>query len=216
MPCECCKITNDQFGKATAKADLKTYRRKGPAKHTRLILEAVRSLGLTDASLLDVGGGIGAIYHELMQDAVTRATHVDASSAYLAAAKEEAQQRGNTDRVEFVHADFTDVADSLAPADVVTLDRVVCCYPDFRSLLTAAAGRSQRALAMAYPRDNRLSRFVVRVGDWFLKLSRNPFRVFVHPVSEMDALLNAEGLHRVSLRRLFVWEVALYQRAQEI
>ena len=213
MPCECCKITNDQFGKDTADADLKSFRRKGPAKHTQLILDAVRSLGLKDASLLDVGGGIGAIYHELMKDTVTRATHVDASSAYLAAARQETEKRGHTGQVEFIHADFTDVAATLAPADVVTLDRVVCCYPDFRSLLQAAAGRSQRALVMAYPRDNWLSRAVVAVGDWFLKISRNPFRVFVHPVKEMDSLLNMEGLHRASLRKLFVWEVALYQRS---
>ncbi|MBV6396334.1 MAG: hypothetical protein HFACDABA_01932 [Anaerolineales bacterium] len=213
MPCECCNITNEQFGKDTAEADLKAYRRTGPAKHTRLILEAIRSLGLTDASLLDVGGGIGAIYHELMQDTVTRATHVDASSAYLAAAKRETEKRGNGGKVEFIHADFTDVADSLAPANVVTLDRVVCCYPDFRSLLAAAAGRSSRALVMAYPRDNRFSRAVVALMDWFLKMSRDPFRVFVHPVGEMDALLNKEGLYRVSLRRSFIWEVALYQRA---
>ena len=213
MPCECCKITNDQFGKDTAEADLKSFRRKGPEKHTQLILDAIRSLELKNASLLDVGGGIGAIYHELMKDAVTHATHVDASSAYLAAAQTETEQRGNAGRVEFVHADFTDVASDLAPADIVTLDRVVCCYPDFRSLLKAAAGRSQRALVMAYPRDNWLSRAIVRIGDWFLKISRNPFRVFVHPVAEMDALLNTEGLHRVSLTKLFVWEVALYQRS---
>ena len=213
MPCECCKITNDQFGKDTAEADLKSFRRKGPEKHTQLILDAVRSLGLKDASLLDVGGGIGAIYHELLGNTASHATHVDASSAYLEVAKQEADQRGNTERVEFVHADFTDVAGELAPADVVTLDRVVCCYPDFRSLLKAAAGRSQRALVMAYPRDNWLSRAIVHIGDWFLRLSRNPFRVFVHPVAQMDSLLNAEGLHRVSLKRLFVWEVALYQRS---
>jgi len=213
VPCECCKITNEQFGKDTAEADLKEFHRKGPAKHTQLILDAVRSLGLKDASLLDVGGGIGAIYHELMKDSIVRATHVDASSAYLTAAREETEKRGNDGKVEFIHADFTDVADTLAPADVVTLDRVVCCYPDFHSLLKAAAGRSQRALVMAYPRDNRVSRTLVRIMGWFLKLSRNPFRVFVHPVKQMDALLRGEGLHRVGLNRLFIWEVALYQRS---
>ena len=98
---------------------------------------------------------------------------------------------------------------------MVTLDRVVCCYPDYRGLLKAAAGRSRRALVMAYPRENGLSRFIVAIMDWFLQLSRNPFRVFVHPVEKMDALLRAEGMQRVSLNRLFVWEVALYQRAQE-
>jgi len=213
MPCECCKITNDQFGKDTAEADLKEFHRKGPADHTRLILAAVRSLGFKDASLLDVGGGIGAIYHELMKDTVTRATHVDASSAYLNAARTETERRGNAGRVEFVHADFTDVAETLAPADVVTLDRVVCCYPDYRALLKAAAGRSRRALALAYPRDNWLSRAVVKVMNLTLRIMRDPFRVFVHPVAAMDSLLNAEGLHRVSLSRLFVWEVALYQRS---
>ena len=212
MPCECCKITNDQFGKDTAEADLKEYRRRGPAKQTRLILDAVRSLGLKDASLLDVGGGIGAIYHELMNDLVSRATHVDASSAYLAVAKNETVRRGNAEKVNFIHADFTDVAETIPQADVVTLDRVVCCYPDYKSLLKAAASRSSRALVMAYPRENGLSRFVIAVMDWFLKISHNPFRVFVHPVAEMDALLNNEGLHRTSLRRLFVWEVALYER----
>lgn len=212
MPCECCKITNDQFGKDTAEADLKEFHRKGPAKQTRLILEAIRSLGLRDASLLDVGGGIGAIYHELMKDTVTRATHVDASSAYLAAAKQETEQRGNAGKVEFIHADFTDVAETLPQADVVTLDRVVCCYPDYRSLLKAASRQSRRALVMAYPRENRLSRLVIAVMDWFLKISRNPFRVFVHPVARMDALLREQGMTRVSVNRLFVWEVALYTR----
>lgn len=212
MPCECCKITNDQFGKDTAEADLKEFLRKGPAKHTRLILAAVRSLGLKDLSLLDVGGGIGAIYHELLTDSVSSATHVDASAAYLVAARAETKRRGNADRVEFVHADFTDVADMLTPADVVTLDRVVCCYPDFQRLLKAAAGQSRRALVMAYPRDNWLSRAVVVVADLFLKLSHNPFRIFVHPVKQMDALLNSQGLRRKSINRLFVWEVALYER----
>jgi magnesium-protoporphyrin O-methyltransferase len=213
MPCECCKITNDQFNDETADADLKDYHRKGPAKHTRLILAAVRSLGLKDASLLDVGGGIGAIYHELFADSISRATHVDASSAYLNAARAETERRGNAGRVEFVHADFTDVAGTVPQADVVTLDRVVCCYPDYRGLLKAAAGRSRRALALAYPRDNWLSRAVVKVMNLTLRFMRDPFRVFVHPVAAMDALLNAEGLHRVSLSRLFVWEVALYQRS---
>ncbi len=213
MPCECCKITNDQFGKDTAEADLKEYRRKGPAKQTRLILDAVRSLRLKDASLLDVGGGVGAIYHELLADSVSRATHVDASSAYLAAAREEAERRGNAGRVEFVHADFTDAAPDLPQADVVTLDRVVCCYPDYRGLLKAAAGRSRRALALSYPREGWHIKSVMWLMNLFLRLTRDPFRVFVHPVEKMDALLQAEGMSRISLKKLFVWEVALYQRS---
>ena len=90
MPCNCCEITDKTFSEEEARADLKNYRRSGPSKQTKLILEAIRSLGLKDAKLLDIGGGIGAIYHELLGDVAREATHVDASSAYLKEAKAEA------------------------------------------------------------------------------------------------------------------------------
>jgi len=212
MPCNCCEITDNAFSEEEAKAELRNYRRRGPMNQTKLILEAIRSLGLKDAGLLDIGGGIGAIYHELLGDVAREATHVDASSAYLKQAKQEAARRGHSERVNFIHADFTDVASELPKADIVTLDRVVCCYPDFRGLLKAAAEHSQRALAFTYPRETWYMRFALKVANFFQKLRRDPFRVFLHPVAEMDALLKREGFQRVSLRRLFVWEMALYQR----
>ena len=110
MPCNCCEIENNAFTEADAKANLRDYRRRGPANQTRLILEAVRSLGLKDASLLDVGGGIGTIHHELLKDVAREATHVDASSAYLKVATEEAKRLGHEAQVKFIHADFTDLA----------------------------------------------------------------------------------------------------------
>jgi magnesium-protoporphyrin O-methyltransferase len=168
---------------------------------------------LKNIALLDIGGGIGVIHHELLGDVADTATHVDASSAYLKEAKGEAARRGHSAHVTFIHADFTDVAAELPKADVVTLDRVVCCYPDFRRLLTNAADHSQRALAFTYPRET----WYLRIGLWlinfFQRIRRDPFRVFLHPVSEMDALLRREGFERIIQHRLFVWEMALYQRS---
>jgi len=212
MPCNCCEITDSAFSEAEARADLKNYRKRGPAEQTKLILEAIRSLGLENADLLDIGGGIGAIHHELLEDMARRATHVDASSAYLKEAKEETARRGHGERVNFIHADFTQVASDLPKADIVTLDRVVCCYPDFRGLLKAAAQHSRSAVALTYPRETWYMRFGLKVVNIFQNLRRDPFRVFLHPISEMDSLLKREGFERVSLRRLFVWEMALYQR----
>ena len=175
-------------------------------------MEAVRSLGLKNADLLDIGGGIGVIHHELLEDVAREATHVDASSAYLKEAKEEAARRRHSERVNFIHADFTDVASELSRADIVTLDRVVCCYPDFRRLLKAAAEHSQQALAFTYPRETWYLRIGFKILNFFQRLRKDPFRVFLHPVAEMDSLLKREGFEMVSLRRLFVWEMALYQR----
>lgn len=212
MPCNCCEITDNAFTEKEAKAELKEYRRKGPPKQTRLILEAIRSLNLKNVELLDIGGGIGTVHHELLGDMARRATHVDASSAYLKLAKEEAARRGHGERVSFIHADFTDAAGHLPKADVVTLDRVVCCYPDFRSLLKAAAEHGKSALALTYPREVWYLRLALKVMNFVQNLRRDPFRVFLHPISEMDALLKGEGFERTSLHRLFVWEMALYQK----
>jgi magnesium-protoporphyrin O-methyltransferase len=212
MPCNCCEITDNAFGEEDAKANLKDYRKRGPANQTKLILEAVRSLGLKDAALLDVGGGIGTIHHELLKDVAREATHVDASSAYLKAAAEEAKRLGHEAQVKFIHADFTDVANDLPQADVVTLDRVVCCYPDFRSLLKAASSKSRIAVALTYPRETWYMKMAIAIMNFFQRLQNDPFRVFVHSVDEMESLLNKEGLRRASVRKLFVWEMALYQR----
>ena len=54
-------MENNTFGEEEAKANLKDYRKRGPANQTKLILEAIRSLGLRDVALLDIGGGIGTI-----------------------------------------------------------------------------------------------------------------------------------------------------------
>ena len=201
------------FSEAEAKSELRSYRKRGPADQTKLILDAIRSMSLKNAELLDIGGGIGVIHHELLRDVAREATHVDASSAYLQEAREEAARRGHSQQVNFIHADFTDVASDLPKADIVTLDRVVCCYPDFRRLLKAAAEHSRRALALTYPRETWYLRVGLKVINFFQRLRNDPFRVFLHPIAEMDALLEKEGFERVTLRRLFVWEMALYQRS---
>ena len=214
MPCNCCEITDNAFSEAEARADLRTYRKRGPAMQTNLILEAIRSLGLKNAALLDIGGGIGAIHHELLRDVAREATHVDASSAYLKEAEKETARRGNTERVKFIHADFTDVSSDLPQVDIVTLDRVVCCYPDFRGLLKAAADHSRSALALTYPRETWYLQWGLACVNFFQRLRRDRFRVFLHPVSEIESLLKHKGFEKTSGKQLFIWEMALYQRAE--
>ncbi len=208
----CCEVTGRAFDGKDAARDLREYRRFGPAGQTAELLKSVRDLGLVDATLLDVGGGVGVIHHELLGDIAREATHVDASAAYLEAAREESGRRGHAQRIRFIHADFTEIAGQLPQADVVTLDRVVCCYPEFRVLLRAAADRSRRILAMTYPRQTWYLRIGLDVVNFMQRLRRDPFRVFLHPVLEMERLLNQEGLRRIWVKRLFVWEVALYAR----
>ena len=213
MPGSCCEVADHAFAEQQARDDARLYRRRGASGQTRQLLIAIRSTGMKDATLLDIGGGIGAIHHELLQDVVRSAVHVDASSAYLKEARAEAARLGHEDRVTFLHADFTDAESDLPRSDIVTLDRVVCCYPDFPRLLRGAAGRSRGLLAMTYPRDTWYMRLGLAIVNAFQRLRRDPFRTYLHSISAMDALLRGEGLRRVFHKRLFVWEVAVYNRA---
>src|SRR4051794_8151263 len=99
MSCPHCQGAEKVFDTGTARGDLEEYRKHGPAKTTRLLLNAIRSAAHDDKTLLDIGGGVGAIQHELLADTVQSAVHVDASTAYLGASQEEADKRGHLERV---------------------------------------------------------------------------------------------------------------------
>ncbi len=43
--------------------------------------------------------------------------------------------------------DFVEVAGSIQPADIVTLDRVICCYPDVERLVGLSSQRATRLAA---------------------------------------------------------------------
>lgn len=212
MPCNCCEITDSQFDESTAKQNLRNYLKNGPAKQTKLILQAVRSLKLRNVSLLDVGGGIGTIYHELMQDVVDNVIHVDASSAYLKVAKEESIKRGKLDSIKFIHADFTEVEKEIDKVDIVTLDRVVCCYPNFRGLLTAAGKHGKHALVMTYPQETWYFKIILSFVNFIQQLRKDPFRVFIHPIAKMESLLSELGFSRTQTKKLFLWEMSLYEK----
>lgn len=82
------------FDSGTASANLDDYRRSGPAPMTARLLAILKAAGVTGLSLLDIGGGVGVIQHELAGAGVSGITDVDASRAYLSAARSEATRRG--------------------------------------------------------------------------------------------------------------------------
>jgi hypothetical protein len=215
MPtCHCC-AADKQFDPGTARSDLKRYRRRGPERSTRHLLAAIDSVALPRPStLLDIGGGIGAIQHHLLSHGFDRATHVDASAAYIEASHHEAEQLGHGDRVSYRHADFRSVADEIPSADVVTLDRVVCCDPDFTTLLGAAAQHARRLLALVYPRDRWYTRTFVCMANWWRRLFGDSFTAYVHPPAAMAAIIEEGGLRRRWAGGTLVWVVEVYERAE--
>ena len=201
-----------QFNDRQAAKDLKRYRKKGPDKTTRLLLDALRAEGVRGASLLDVGGGVGVVHHELLTSEAQSAVHVDAAAPYLRAAEAEAARRGHAGRVRFLHGDFVALAPDIAPADVVALDRVICCYPDMERLVEASASRARRLYGAVFPRERWLLKVAFAVGNFARRVRGSAFRTYLHPIRAIDSGVRRQGLTPRSVRDTFVWRVAVYSR----
>lgn len=208
---QCCAI-NEMFDGRAATQELERYRKKGPRPSTARLLAALHDANIDGATVLDVGGGIAVIPHELLSAGAARATVVDASSAHLAAAREEADRRTTGDRLELVLGDFVMRSAEVAPADVVTLDKVVCCFPDMDRLLAAATARARRLFGIVYPRDDWWLRSGVSALNAFRKMRGSDFRGYVFPASAIQAAIARDGFTLRTHEHGFVWVVALYER----
>ena len=201
-----------QFSDAIARRDLERYRTRGPDATTRLLRDAILRAG-NGKTVLDVGAGVGALSFELLAAGAGHVTAVEPAPAYVASAREEVRRRNLADRFELISGDFVAVARDVAEADVVTMDRVVCCYPAYRPFLEAALQRSRRLFAFSYPRDRWYVRAAVAIQNLLRALLRNPFRGFVHSTREMEALLEDHGFLRIERRETLKWSADLYVRA---
>ena len=209
--CQCQGI-EVQFDSREAAKKLADYKRNGPAGTTRILIAALKEAGVEGRTLLDIGGGIGAIQMELLKAGARGAVSVEASTAYIQAAQQEAGRQGLQDRIQFHHGDFVELADGLPSADIVTLDRSLCCYPDMPALVGLSASRAQQLYALVYPRDTWWMRLGLSIVNRLQGLRRSSFRVFVHPTQAVETILQERGLRRRFYRRSGVWQIVIFAR----
>jgi magnesium-protoporphyrin O-methyltransferase len=201
------------FGKRQARKDLRRYRRRGLSGDARRAVAFLRSAGLQGATVLEVGGGIGAAAVELLRAGAERAVNVELSSGYELVARELVDEEGIAHEwVERRIGDFVAAAPGLPAADVVMMNRVVCCYPDYAALLDAAASHARRFLVYTYPREGPAARTVVGIANAVMRLAGREFRAYVHPRRAMLAVAEAQGLRLVREHRGVVWQVAAFAR----
>lgn len=204
------------FDTRIAKRDLRRYQRRGPDVSTRMLLSELRRWPLEGLHLLDVGAGIGVIAAELAPAGLASATLADASSAYLDLARGNVGSRYGARPTRFILGDFAATAATLPEADLVTLDRVVCCYPDADTLLSAAATRSRRLLAFTHPRDRWYIRAGFALVNLLFLLLRNPFRIFLHSPQHMVSVVEGTGFVHAAHRESFLWSFHLYRRTSAV
>ncbi|MEO8452822.1 MAG: class I SAM-dependent methyltransferase [Gemmatimonadota bacterium] len=218
MTCHCagCYDLERHFDARSAGKDLQRYREHGADSTTRMLIDALRTaLGRSNSrevTLLDVGAGIGVIHHELVDANVSEAVHVDAAPAYVEAAREETGRRHHQARVRFVVGDFVAISDAIEAADLVTLDRVICCYADMDGLVRRSAEKARSFYGAVYPRRDWWVRAMVGVQNGLRRLKGSPFRTFLHSPKAIANRLREVGLEPVERRRTLVWEVVVFRR----
>ena len=122
------------------------------------------------------------------------------------------ERSGMADRVRRRLVDIAASPDEVESADVVVLHRVVCCYPDYQRLLSAAAGHARRLLVFSHPPRNRFTRALLYCENLLHRLRGSDFRAFVHPPAAMIAAVEAQGLSVSYRHRGLSWHIVGFER----
>ncbi len=208
----CCGY-DDFFNARVARSDAARYRKRGLRRSAQRILERARGVGLAGADVLDVGGGVGALSVELVRAGAARATTIELSPGYEQEASALAAESGLDRRIERRVGDVVAAGDEVPPADVVVLERVVCCYPDAAAIVGAAGARARRLLLLSYPRYGLMSRAVFCTLNTFLRMRHRAFRVYAHPPAAIRVAAEAQGLVPAGPEQGLVWRVAAFERS---
>src|SRR5215211_1530448 len=217
LPCmaSCCpsrdyhRFFNQRFARRLANR----YRKRGLDTTAQKAVEFLQQVGVQGASVLEIGGGVGEIQIELLKLGAARAQNLELSPAYEQQARTLAGQAGVQGRLDWRIHDLAEDPGAVAPADLVVLHRVVCCYPDYQRLLAAAADHARRALVFSYPPRNLLSRAFYGVFNLVMRLTGSDFRGFAHPPGAMLAVLEDHGFRRTYGHPSRIWQVAGLERA---
>jgi len=210
----CCKPGDYDkiFDEKKARSKASDYARKGLTGHGPRIVDFIRAKAPPGYTLLEIGGGIGDLQLELLKTGAARATNVELATQYESVASELIHDRGLDDRVDRRLGDFVREADAIPDADVVVMNRVVCCYPDADALVSAAADHARRFLVMTFPVDRWWTRLGLAVGNICFALRSDSFRAYVHSTSAVLATAQRHGLRPVEHSRGFIWQLIALER----
>ena len=183
------------------------YRKRGLDKTAGRMVGYLADRGVDGASVLEIGGGVGALQLELLGKGASRTTNLELVDAYEADATELAESAGMGDRMTRRQVDIAATPDEVEAHDIVVLHRVVCCYPDYERLLTAAADHAKRLLVFSHPPRNWVTRTLIQLENLSFRVTGKSFRTFTHPPAAMVAVAEGRGMRTEYTYRGPVWQV---------
>ena len=210
---DCCQIQYDRTFDAKYAQDSRDIMRSGDLKKgTQPLLEGLRYLDLAERSVLEIGGGVGALIFKLFEAGTSYATNVDISRACCEAFNSEARRRGFSAMTEAVQGDFVGLHANIESADLVVLDKVICCYRNFQDLVKLSCSKANKWYAFSMPRDVWWVHLADFVDNRWRTLKGRRFPTFVHPVAEVFNILDSNGFRQIHESRQREWLIAIFER----
>jgi hypothetical protein len=211
---ECCSPAGYRwaFSERRARREARRYELRGLDATSLRIVEFLKLEGVASLTLLEVGGGVGAVQIKLLKAGVSKAVSIEMTPTYEKAAGDLLRKAGFEDRVERKLMDFADAAADVEAADIVILNRVICCYPDMPKLARAAAAHAQQVLVLSYPRETWWTRLGLSLANLVLRATRRRFQVFVHRPERILATAADGGLTTTLNQAGIFWQVTAFRR----
>ncbi|GBE07798.1 Mg-protoporphyrin IX methyl transferase [bacterium BMS3Bbin11] len=211
MSC-CCPHSNsaNRFFSFFAGRYRKRFEKKGFESSQKQLMEGLEQAGYQDATILEIGSGVGYLHQTLLEQGASSAIGVDLASKMIIEARHWAEERQLSDRTEYVEGDFMEINESLPAADITILDKVVCCYPDAVGLVHASLNKTRRVYALTYPRNRWYIRVVMELMALILKIARSDFRSYVHNPELIEKWVTEAGFDKAYQNTNLIWLTQVY------
>ena len=210
--CCCHAQSAGRFFSFFARRSRKRFKRKGFEPSQKQLMAGLEQVGYREASVLDIGCGVGHLHQTLLEQGASAAVGIDLAPKMLSEAKDWANERGLGDRVNYVEGDFMTLDERMDNADICLLDKVVCCYPDAQGLVQKSLAKTKRVYGLTYPRDRWFIRLGAEAIACLLWLIRSDFRSYVHDPVQIERWISGDGFEKRFEDQTAAWLTQIYVR----
>lgn len=212
MTSDFCNRANDLSYIKSANKKVKQYKKKEASKSTKKLLYLMAKYNYSGKSLLDIGGDAEAIQQEFHQYGGAVTTVVGASKGYLQAPAEFAKTKKQSN-INFISGDFVEVQNEISEHEFLTLNKVICCYPDYKKLLLGALEKTTEVIAISIPIGGIIFKILSKIANLYFLISKSSVRNYIHDPKQVHAFITDHGFELSEKALSFPWIIRVYERA---
>ncbi|MFI5252087.1 MAG: class I SAM-dependent methyltransferase [Bacteroidota bacterium] len=195
---------------------MKRFRIKGLSKEQRLLLEGIEISSVIEKSILEIGCGVGGFHHTLIKHGASSAFGVDISDGMINAAKQLSKELGIEGKSQYLVGDYLVLEPGIPPADILVMDKVVCCYENLNPLIEKSIKKTKNIYALSFPRPAWYINMIFSGIKLIAKALRGEFYPYIHDWTKMVADIKRHGFIERYKSSTFIWSVIVFQRLSGI